>query len=268
MKTIDLKEQKEILVNILKYIDGVCRKNKIQYTLVAGSLIGAIRHKGFIPWDDDIDIGLLPHNYDKLMKCLKADGNPQYRLLTVDTEKTYYYPFAKVVATYTSGYENGCKKIKDYGVYVDIFKYNYLPDDLKKTKDYYNKLMSIKRKLGKSIYNTTRHLILKPLVWIRSRKNSRKLAKDFIVFSEQFNNKKGTRVMGNWPDHNITECVLPANIFDKYVDAKFENIDVMIVKEYDFMLRKVFGDYMKLPPKEEQISHHNMTIYRDDSYEK
>lgn len=134
MKEINIDNSKKVMIDILTYIDNICRKNNIKYTLVGGSLIGAIRHKGIIPWDDDIDIGLLPGEYEKLIKCLKASNNEKYKLLDIDTEPTYYYPYAKLIDNRTICKELYLKGIDNYGIFVDIFKYNNIPNDTEEIK--------------------------------------------------------------------------------------------------------------------------------------
>ena len=100
MKKMTEKEAKQCMINILSYIDNICRKNKINYSIYYGSLIGAIRHKGIIPWDDDIDIILLKEDYDKLIKILKTQNN-EYKILDETTDTKCVLPFAKLVNTKT-----------------------------------------------------------------------------------------------------------------------------------------------------------------------
>ena len=118
MKKLSLKEIQEIQLNILIFLDKICKENKIKYYLSSGTLLGAVKYKGFIPWDDDIDVILFRDDYMKLMKVLKNQVE-NYKLLSIYNTKDYYYAFAKLVDTNTVLTENA-KKIKDMGVYIDI----------------------------------------------------------------------------------------------------------------------------------------------------
>ena len=92
MKKMTEKECKKVMLDILDYIDKICRKNNIKYSLFCGSLIGAIRHKGIIPWDDDIDIILLKEEYDKLVKILEKE-NAYYKIISYENTNGYYAPY-------------------------------------------------------------------------------------------------------------------------------------------------------------------------------
>lgn len=265
MKKISTEESKKIMINILNYLDDVCRRNNIKYTLVGGSLIGAIRHKGIIPWDDDIDVGLLPEEYNKLMKCLKNGNNGKYKLLDIDTEKTYYYPFAKLVDTDTICNEIYLKKINNYGVFIDIFKYNNIPSDLNDIKRYYNITMKIRKQLYKAIQIDSKNFFKKifhkffgNLITI---KTTRKITKKYIKYTEKYNNRKCKNVMINWTPYGAERETHLKTSFDSYIDAKFENIKVMIIKDYNRVLTNIFGDYMTPPPKEKQKSEHNLEAF-------
>ena len=265
-KIIDLEEQKEILLQILKYIDDICRKNDIKYTLVGGSLIGAIRHKGIIPWDDDIDIGLLPDEYDKLINCLKNDNKSYYKLLDLNSESTYWYPFAKLVDTRTICNEIYTKKIKNYGIYVDIFKYNYIPDEKNKIDIYYSTLRKKCGLLFKTITINHKNIFKKAIYKIVGKMFpigvSRKIAKSYVNYSEQYNDLSMPEyVMLNWTPYGAEKETLKKAYFDDYIDVEFDGIRTMVVKRYDEVLSHVFGDYMTPPPIEKQITHHDTKIY-------
>ena len=97
MKKIEIDEQKKIMVEILEYFDKVCRENNINYSLIGGSLIGAIRHKGIIPWDDDIDVILTRENYLKIISLLEKENDNRFKILTQNTCNDYSFPFPKLI---------------------------------------------------------------------------------------------------------------------------------------------------------------------------
>ena len=127
---LSLKEIQKIELDILLYLDKVCRENDIKYYLSSGTLLGAIKYQGFIPWDEDIDVIFLREDYNKLIKCFENETG-RYKLLSIYNSKDYYYPFAKLVDTKTTLIENS-KPINDMGVYIDIVPMDgYLDDKFK-----------------------------------------------------------------------------------------------------------------------------------------
>ena len=140
MEKLNRSEQKKILLNILKYIDNICRSNNIHYSAIGGTAIGTIRNGGMIPWDDDIDIILLHDDYVKLLECLKKLNNSEYEVKYPGCSKDYYYPFVKVIDKKTKLIEENIKQIDNYGIFIDIFEYNKAPDDEKKHEKYWKKL--------------------------------------------------------------------------------------------------------------------------------
>ena len=137
MREIDLDELRKLQIDILNDIDNFCKKNKINYWIDCGTLLGAIRHSGYIPWDDDIDIGMLRDDYDKFVKSYNRKGN-RYQLNAVEINNDYYYPFGKVFDTKTVLYEPDENGIKT-AVFVDVFVYDNAPDDDQKLKKMYDK---------------------------------------------------------------------------------------------------------------------------------
>ena len=118
-KIVTLNKQREIQLNGLLYIKELCEKNDITYYLISGTLLGAVKYKGYIPWDDDIDIALIREDYQKLIKIIEQDKNPDYEVLTMYNTKDYYYSYAKLVNTKTKLTENA-KEIKKNG---SIYRY-------------------------------------------------------------------------------------------------------------------------------------------------
>ena len=136
IKTVE--ELQKIELEILKYIDKVCKENNLTYFLAYGTLIGAIRHKGFIPWDDDVDIQMPRDDYNKLCDILKEE-NGRYKLLDHKEGLGYIYPFAKVIDSNTRLIETGLTETVNMGVYIDIFPIDGTPNDFKKRKKYLKK---------------------------------------------------------------------------------------------------------------------------------
>ncbi len=260
MKKIELEEQKKLLVDLLKYITKICDENDIKYSLIGGSLIGAIRHKGIIPWDDDIDIILMPNDYDKLMDVLK-NTNHYYVLLNPKDNDKYYYPFAKLVDSRTKMQERGVIEIDDYGVYVDIFKYHYVSNNEFLRKLHYKRLFFIQTLFARSM--------------LIPKKEDRLKTKLIISFAKLFgpnyfkkrhmsicnNSKKTGYLLSNWPAYGYKKEIQKASYMTNYKKVPFENIKAMISNNYDDILKTTFGNYMELPPEDKRVLKHNTEIY-------
>lgn len=267
MKKINKEKQKELMIGVLKYFDQICRDNGIKYSLIGGSLIGAVRHKGIIPWDDDIDVILSKDNYDKIIKLLKENNDSRYQLLDNSASKDYFFPFPKLVDTKTYLVEPlSLKQISQYGIYVDIFCYINVSDDTKKAIKTLNKIkfinglisrkkLSFDQGIKKAIINITRNIISS----IIGSRNLIKIANS--IYNKQ--NMDTKYVISNWPIYeNKKEIQLSKNIED-YIDMPFENMTAMIFKNYDSILTTTFGDYMKLPPEDKRVCHGLEAYWRE-----
>lgn len=268
MKKMTEKECKKVMLDILDYIDKICRKNNIKYSLFCGSLIGAIRHKGIIPWDDDIDIILLKEEYDKLVKILEKE-NTYYKIISYENTKGYYAPFIKVVDTRTKIKQNNMDDINDYGIFIDIFCYNNFPD--KGGKSLYKKIIFYKCLIGGLMLNNSdKKDKLYLLRKIRKFFVEKVLSPNFIIkrynkLCNKNNNKKCNRLLSNWPEiyNSLEKEIAYKDDYKEYIDVEFDGLTVMATKKYDEVLTRYFGDYMTPPPVEKRINHGFDAYWRD-----
>ena len=230
-KEVTLTECKKIEIEILDYVTELCNKNNLTYFLGGGTLLGAVRHKGFIPWDDDVDIMMPREDYDKLAQVISNIDNNRFLYLNYKDNNDYYYPFAKVVDKRTKVKELDCKEIKDLGVYIDIFPIDNVSDDMQE-----NKL-----KWYMSIFNNYKKVL-----------------------------EKMENLGKKYPNSNTVACItgryfekeiMPKSYIEDFIMAKFEDREYKIPKGYDLYLTKHYGDYMQLPPKEKQVSNHDNIAY-------
>lgn len=261
MQTLTLREIQEIELNILSDIDRFCRENGIRYSLDGGTLLGAVRHHGFIPWDDDIDIIMPREDYDRFLKSYQSK-NGQYRLYTKDTIPAYRTQmFAKVIDTQTIANEELYQQQDAYGLWVDIFPADYVPA---KPRAY--------RRIAKRFY-CYRHLL-----YVRCLKKCNKSRKDRLFEMLYFwksdrallaaldryarRAKKTETVCSlGFICRNQWDYVFPAAMFDRLRDFDFEGRSFLGFEAYDPYLTQAFGDYMTLPPVEERATHY-VTAYR------
>lgn len=248
--------------NILKYFDQFTKKHNLDYFLYAGTLLGSIRHKGFIPWDDDIDVFMTRSNYNKFINVFKKENKEGFILLNCNDQKDYYYPFSKIVDTKTIMIETNTKKIKDLGVYVDLFPIDNIPDDLNEREFFFKKLNKYKKTMDLTCNINHKkkskiNLFLRKIIYYCSSiKLSNYYARRIDSFCQKYynnNTKEQATIVGGY---GIKE-IMDKSIYNKYKKIEFENHYFQSIYNYDFYLKKLYGDYMKLPPKEKRISHHS-----------
>ena len=276
VQEIKLEEIKEIQLTILQYIDKICKDNEINYSLCGGAMIGAVRNNKFIPWDDDIDILLPRPFYEKLIQILKKDH--KYLLLELRNKADYYYPFAKLVNKKTVLIENKIARIDGLGINVDIFPIDGLPEDKKSLKRHIRKLYFYNFMLRNSIPHWNKfytfnlkellHRIIKlPLVLISKIFGvnywKAKLHKTMTYYKFGSTRKAGF-LLSAYGEREVMD----EKVFESFDNIKFENLNFAIIQNYDIYLTSLYGNYMELPPKEQQKTHHNFIAYWKEDYER
>lgn len=262
LKEITPTELKQIQLDILDYVDDFCEKNNIMYSLACGTLLGAIRHKGFIPWDDDIDIQMLRPDYERFIQLIRKDKNKLYTIKTF--EDKLEISFAKIIATNTTLIETYSHSV--FGVYIDVFPIDGVKNDTdfrirhKQVMQQYYKYSIIKSNYSscKTIISKIKLTILKILYGHTSPdKIINKI--NHISLKEKVDecNYLFEMVAGR-------TCKAPFSkkAFANTIKIPFEHKYYPVLIGYDEYLRSCYGnDYMQLPPKEKQISHHDFKAY-------
>ena len=251
-KIIDNDEIKAVLLELLRKFDFICRKHNLKYSLCGGTLLGAIRHKGFIPWDDDVDVFMLRDEYIKFCKVFNKEKQGKNIELLNYYRKGYYATFAKIVDTRTYSMEN--KRIERLGVWIDLHIIDLMPS--KELTFYSDIIKNVKeiRYLGSikylSICNNCFSKFKAKIVRCFKKIALRKKIESFLSKnsgSEEVSFSFGDKV-GFW-------CKLPNLHFYNLVDLDFENLKVMCIKSYDIYLAGKYGDYMTIPKPEDRIMH-------------
>lgn len=261
MREVTFEESRTIQLDILRDIDSACREHGIKYSLSMGTLIGAIRHKGFIPWDDDIDLMMTRDEIEKFISVY--DG--KYRIIDVETNKDWWDSYTRIVDDKTRcDFKNTPYDVK-HGIWVSIIPIDNIPDDDTEWQRMRNKMVSVYRlcKLYAAKWSEERgsirnciRLILKFFVKLIPVSFWARKAKKILTSYANVITKRKTRMIF-W----CKDVAFPSNIFDKYIDIPFEDATVMAIADYDTLLRSLYGDYMKLPPKEEQVPGHDYDVY-------
>lgn len=263
---IELEELKKIQLDILNNVADFCEKNNINYWLDSGTLLGAVRHQGYIPWDDDIDIGMLRADYDRF-KLLYNNSNEKYKFFSIETDKNFNFPYGKVLDMNTELYEPNKKSGEKLAINIDIFVYDNAPDDLKETQKMYRKrdILLALNIVKKAPYSTKKNRFFVntlriPIYYILKLLPKGYFSKKIINNSKKYINEN-TNYVGNFTA--VTPIHSRKTIFDSFVKMTFEGKKYNVPVGYDEWLTDFYGDYMKLPPKEKQVSHHVFEAYRN-----
>ena len=260
-KKLDIDEIKEVELGVMDYIHNICREKGINYSLAYGSLLGAVRHRGFIPWDDDLDIALKRDQYDQLYQAILEDNNSIYKVVSWENDSRYPYPFYRVYDSRTVYENNYIQNDIELGICVDVFPFDDYKDVNKEiTKlDMYRRLSvytlyGIRNKEA-GIKNIVRYLMLVAFRLTRVKTWNKKLNDcskapvnseyiDYLMESKKYSTK------------------LDAKALDEVVECRFEDRVYNIPKDYDHILTTIYGsDYMEIPPLEKRIQHDDFVAY-------
>ena len=240
------------LALVMQEIHSICEKNNIRYSMIGGTLLGAIRHKGFIPWDDDIDIAIPYHDYLKFKNIVFSMHHEWLEFNLAGKTPQYFIPFIKAYDSRTTLIEEYTENPK--GIFIDIFPISYVGNTMEEAlKEFrYHKFLSalLKRKGYKFSTGKARELILKILSSIIPQKFLIKKIEDHYYL---LNSSKKQYISDM--DGSI-KGIVPSNLFNDYILYNFDEYKFYGIRNADEYLRLVFGDYMKLPPLEKRIPHH------------
>lgn len=261
MKPItELKEMQSIELDIMNVVHNYCIKNNIPYCLSYGTLIGAIRHDGFIPWDDDIDIFIPRKEYERFCSSFNKDNsNSNYELVNHTTPVYFGRPMSKVIDNRTYLVENEFEGDDPIGVFVDIWPLDGLPDNKVKMKfhrihaEFLRKLLVLRIKKTSCMIFPVKilHYLIRPISskWITNRLDS-------VIKKYSYDNSNYVTSYLD-PYHGL----MNKEWFSKFILHKFEDSEFMVPSGYDSVLRSLYGDYMQLPPVDKQIPHHVVSTY-------
>ena len=273
MKELSIDETKRCALDALVFIDRFCKENNITWWLCGGTLLGAVRHKGFIPWDDDIDIMLPRKEFNRLYDIFPKDG--QYRFLTTDNTENLPFVYGKIVDTTTIKNESIRPRFQRIGIDIDVFPIDNLPSDASECEDYYRQIAKVGLKLdgmtlkygrGKTFLSTIRKNLFifmnRTLEFFGVLSYSR-LQEQFIRLAQRYNERECEYWGITCINHYGVKEKNRKSDYDKTVMVDFEGYQFPAPEGYRTYLAQLYGErYMELPPEEKRITHHSYRAYK------
>lgn len=264
MRKLSIEEAKKLELDILDFIDSFCKEHGINYCINYGTLIGAIRHKGFIPWDDDIDLSMTRENYEKFIQ-LFSEKQSRYKLLSLETDDQYFNNFIKIVDPTTKIIDTRNTKTYDSGVFIDIFPMDTFNDT--KVVDICYKLESFKllsfSKHKNIVYGDSKLKdLIRTLFWLLLRPVSPRFFANQIEKQIQKYRVENGKYIAFIPSKAKEKEIFPRDMFDELIETPFEHLVLPAPKYFDAVLKQFYDDYMTVPPKEKQIYIHEFEAYK------
>ena len=251
-KVLTLAEKKELYLEMMDEIDSFCRCHGIRYSLTCGTLIGAIRHKGFIPWDDDLDI-MMP--LPDMLKFRETFKSPNLKYVDIDVDPDHQFGFSRIESLKTYSYS--WPFMHSSGVNIDLYPVLGLP---KRNIEIDRFLVGARKILKKRLKQNRWQNRIRRYCPITMKSIATQTNREYRDFMFQFPYGETSRYyhLGGAPNW---AAVFDQDYFDKIIDVPFEGRLYRSVAEYDTLLTNGYGDYMKLPPVEERRSYHGGHFY-------
>lgn len=268
MDTKVLRQVQLVQLEILKEVKRICDENDILYSLDGGTLLGAIRHKGFIPWDDDLDISMVRDEYERFLKIAPKVIKPEYVVQTWYSDAGYGLPFAKVRKKNTVYLEKATEKAAcNQGIFIDIFPYDEYPEDVKAQKkqgrvfNLYKILIRAKCHYTPWYENGTmnwkKYILYFPFRFLAMFQSKETMIRKYDENAKKHNGE-GHKQLYVQDISVYGSYLVSSDMFRNTITIPFEDDSFRAPKDYDKLLTAVYGDYMTPPPEDQRENRHRV----------
>ncbi len=247
-------------------VKRLCQKHNIKYFVIAGTLLGAVRHKGFIPWDDDMDIGMLREDYERFVAIAQNELDVRMSLQSFNTDQYYAMPFCKLILKDTCLVERSSAKNKALkGVFIDIFPFDSAPDDETEYQKHNRKTYVLKRLLlarqGYKVYDKgdlKKRLVYGGLKLVSYAFTKKKLWDMLDSTIRKYNTLNTKRVVTVGGSYGYVKETIERKWLDDTVELDFEDTKLAVPADYISYLEYFYGDYMTPPPEDKRFNRHEL----------
>lgn len=256
-KSKELERLKKIELDIMQEFHDFCIAHKITYSLGFGSMLGAVRHSGFIPWDDDIDVIMDRFEFNKFLSLY--DG--KYKLITFNSNQVYHYAFAKLIDSTVSLIEDEFPN-EQIGPYIDIFPIDYIPENifLKKCFLFKTRILDILETI-KRTQNVNKLPLKKRYIFKVGKIVLKGISeKRLLIYMDNYYKKYSIYKKKERAILTVSTTIYQDIWMKDLITINFEDRKFMMFEDYHKILSIYYGDYMKLPPIDKQVSHHHFTL--------
>ncbi|MFI3175843.1 MAG: LicD family protein [Bacillota bacterium] len=267
----DLKKLQGIQLELLQEVDRVCKQNNIKYCIIAGTLLGAVRHGGYIPWDDDADVAMLREEYDKFVLACQRDLNHDLAYFQdIDTTDGYRWGYGKIRRKNTTFLRLGQEHLTfEQGVFIDIFPLDYVPE--KKIPRYFHNLHCtlVRKWMWSEVGRYTEKNPIKRMAYqLMARTPKTEVQRKYNALKEKSNRVPTSRVrILTFPTPNNGQYCYFKKWYTDLAEIVFEGVSFPAAKDFDEYLSFKFGDYMMLPPESERkvhpVSAYDFSVFDD-----
>ena len=239
-----LKQLQAVMLEMLKLVDKICRDNDIKYSLCSGTLLGAVRHKGFIPWDDDLDIRMTRDNYDKFLDVWEKLRPEGYELQNKENTPNFPQSFSKIRKNNTTFIQHEWEKgMYNTGIFIDVFPLDRIPEKILPKAFFLCRTYKYLMYTRETLYSEESELIkfaMSFLMKLTSHNRRMKYRKKYIDWLKKLDKDKSLKCIGIEMPSMLKVAFLP-DIADDYVNLTFEDGKFMCFKKWDEYLRLMFG---------------------------
>lgn len=271
MRTVTQEEMKQIMLAMLVDFDAFCRSHQLRYCLIGGTLLGAVRHHGYIPWDDDVDVAMPRQDYEQFAALYNREKtNPDFTFASYHQIPNLYVSSGKLYDTRTVLKEY-CDSDVQIGVYLDIFPLDNIGKTREEAEAFSKEALKYRKRLtrrtwmvnvpGRAWYKNCAVAVLKLF-------STHQPVAQLVKEQDDFCSSRRSRELEPYVSivcDALKPEILEGAWFDTYIEMPFEGHSFFVPSGYDQVLTAMYGNYMQLPPVEQRVTHHSYDVwYRDE----